>query len=79
MTTLEEQRQANVDHAARTLYDRDHLCVNCFEPVTLADQLALTACPHCGALNLAGPLTPEEARAMLKELKARRRELGLSE
>jgi hypothetical protein len=53
------------------------LCVHCFEPVTLADQLALTACPHCGALNLAGPLTPEEARAMLKELKARRRGTGV--
>ena len=62
MTTPEEQRQANVDHAARTLYDRDHLCVHCFLPVTLA-----------------GLLTPDEARAMLCELKGRRRELGLLE
>lgn len=79
MTITEAQRQANIDHAARTLYDPIHLCVSCFTPVTLADQLAGTSCPGCGALNLAGPIEPEQARHMLKQLKARRRELGLSE
>jgi hypothetical protein len=53
--------------------------VSCFTPVTLADQLGGTPCPGCGALNLAGPIEPEQARYMLKQLKARRRELGLSE
>ena len=78
MTTPEAQRQANIDHAARTLYDRDHLCVRCFEPVTLAEQLAGAPCPQCGALNLAGPIDPDQARFMLRQLQARRSELGLS-
>jgi hypothetical protein len=76
--TTEAQRQANIDHAARTLYDRDHLCVRCFEPMTLADQLGNAPCPVCGAPNLAGPdITPEIGRAMLRQLEARRKELGL--
>jgi hypothetical protein len=80
MTTPEEQRQANIDHAARTLHDRDHLCVRCFAPVTLAEQLAGASCPGCGAVNLAGPdITPEIGRVMLRDLKARRVQLGLSE
>lgn len=78
MTTSEEQRQANIDHAARSLYDRFHLCVRCFEPMTLADQLAGRPCPQCGAINLAGPIEPEQARFMLRQLQARRRELGLN-
>ena len=77
MSTLEDQRQANIDHAARTLYDRDHLCLACFEPVTLAEQLAGTPCPKCGALNPAGPIDPDMARHMLRQLKARRTELSL--
>ena len=80
MTTPEEQRQANIDHAARTLYDRDHLCIKCFEPMTLAVQLAGTPCPKCGLINLAGPeIDPALGQAMLRKLKARRRELGLTE
>jgi hypothetical protein len=78
MTTPEAQRQANIDHAARSLYDRIHLCVQCFEPVTLAEQLAGTPCPQCGALNLAGPIEIDQARFMLRQLQARRHELGLS-
>ena len=73
MTTPEEQRQANIDHAARTLYDRDHLCIRCFEAVTLAEQLAGTPCPQCGALNLAGPIEPEQARFMLRQTAKRAR------
>ena len=78
MTTPEAQRQANIDHAARSLYDRIHLCVQCFEPVTLAEQLAGTPCPQCGALNLAGPIEIDQARFMLRQLQTRRHELGLS-
>lgn len=78
MTTAEEQRQANIDHAARSLYERFHLCVRCFEPLTLAEQLAGIPCPQCGAINLAGPIEPEQARFMLRTLQARRRELGLN-
>ena len=78
MTTPEAQRQANIDHAARSLYDRIHLCVQCFAPVTLAEQLAGTPCPQCGALNLAGPIELDQARFMLRQLQARRHELGLS-
>jgi hypothetical protein len=78
MTTPEEQRQANIDHAARSLYDRFHLCVRCFEPMTLAEQLAGTPCPKCGAINLAGPIDPDQARFMLRQLQARRKELGLN-
>ncbi len=79
MSTAEEQRQANIDHAARSLYDPIHLCVKCFAPVTLADQLAGAPCPGCGALNLAGPIEPDQALVMLRTLKARRLQLGLSE
>ncbi len=78
MTTSEEQRQANIDHAARTLYDRIHLCIRCFEPMTLAEQLGGAKCPACGALNLAGPIDPDLARFMLRQLQARRKELGLN-
>ncbi len=67
----------NKDRAARDLYKRLHSCNRCREPLSLYDQLS-GPCPRCGALDLAGlNLTPEAARALLIELTARRRELGL--
>ncbi len=71
--------QENIDRSARELFDRDHLCGACHGLISLADQLG-GRCPHCKALLLAGPdMTPDRAGAMLAELKARRRELGLSD
>ncbi len=75
MNTLLE----NKDRAARNLYLRLRSCGYCRDPLSLADQLS-GPCPRCGALNPADPnLTPEAARALLIELTARRRELGLSD
>ncbi len=75
MNTLLE----NKDRAARDLYKRLHSCRQCREPLSLHAQLS-GPCPRCGALNPAADnLTPEAARAMLLELTARRRELGLSD
>ena len=75
MSTLLE----NKDRAARDLYLRLHSCDHCREPLSLYNQLS-GPCPRCGALNPAGPdMTPEAAHAMLIELTARRRELGLSD
>ena len=75
MSTLLE----NKDRAARDLYKRLHSCGYCREPLSLSDQLS-GPCPRCGTLNPVGPdITPEAARAMLIELTARRRELGLSD
>ena len=75
MSTLQETQ----DRAARDLYKRLHSCGRCREPLSLYDQLS-GPCPRCGALNPPGSnMTPDEARAMLIELTARRRELGLSE
>jgi hypothetical protein len=62
-----------------SIYKRLHSCGNCREPLSLYDRLC-GPCPRCGAVNLASPdITPDVARAMLAELKARRRELGLSD
>ncbi len=67
------------DRAARNLYKRLHSCDRCRDPLSLYDQLS-GPCPRCGTLNQIGlNLTPEAARAMLIELTARRRELGLSD
>jgi hypothetical protein len=75
MNTLLE----NKDRAARDLYKRLHSCDRCREPLSLYDQLS-GPCPRCGALSQAGlNLTPDAAHAMLIELQARRRELGLSD
>jgi hypothetical protein len=69
----------NKDRAARDLYKRLHSCNRCRDPLSLHDQLS-GPCPRCGALNPVGPdITPDAARAMLIELTARRRELGLSD
>jgi hypothetical protein len=69
----------NKDRAARDLYKRLHSCGHCREPLSLHDQLS-GPCPRCGALDPAGlNLTPDAARAMLIELTASRRELGLSD
>jgi len=71
--------QENKDRAARDLFKRLHSCVYCREPLSLYDRLS-GPCPRCGTLNLAGPdMTPDAARALLIELTARRRELGLSD
>lgn len=71
--------QENKDRAARELYKRLHSCSHCREPLSLYDRLS-GPCPRCGAVNLASPdITPDAARAMLIELKARRSELGLSD
>jgi hypothetical protein len=67
------------DRAARDLFKRLRSCIRCREPLSLYDQLS-GPCPRCGTLNLPGPnMTPDEARDMLIELTARRRELGLSD
>ncbi len=69
----------NKDRAARDLYKRLHSCDRCRAPLSLYDQLS-GPCPRCGAVKQVGlDLTPEAARAMLSELIARRRELGLSD
>ena len=69
----------NKDRAARDLYKRLHSCDRCRDPLSLYDQLS-GPCPRCGAPNQIGlNLTPEAARAMLSELTAHRRELGLSD
>ena len=69
----------NKDRAARDLYKRLHSCDRCREPLSLYDQLS-GPCPRCGAPNQIGlNMTPEAARAMLIELTAHRRELGLSD
>ena len=69
----------NKDRAARDLYKRLHSCDRCREPLSLYDQLS-GPCPRCGAPNQIGlNMTPDAARAMLIELTARRRELGLSD
>ena len=69
----------NKDRAARDLYKRLHSCDRCREPLSLYDQLS-GPCPRCGAPNQIGlDIAPEAARAMLIELTAHRRELGLSD
>jgi len=72
---------AVIDSAAARLYLDFTLCPDCLEPMTLADVLRF-CCPHCHAITLAGKgpdVTPERAREMLAELKARRVALGLPE
>ncbi len=73
-----EVQQANVDRMAQELYQTHGHCRQCKQTVPLADALQCH-CPHCGAIYLPGAITPERGRAMLATLKARRRELGLSE
>ena len=69
----------NKDRAARDLFKRLHSCSRCRDPLSLYDRLS-GPCPRCGASSLAGlNLTPDAARALLVELTARRRELGLSD
>jgi uncharacterized paraquat-inducible protein A len=69
----------NQDRAARNLYKRLHSCDRCREPLSLYDQLS-GPCPRCGAQHQVGlDLTLDAARALLIELQARRRELGLSD
>ncbi len=65
------------DRLARELHDRYHPCPQCGGLVSLADQLG-GACPHCAALIMAGPITPDRAGAMLTELLRRRGDLGMS-
>ncbi len=77
MTNFPKPNQEDVDRAARELYDPARLCQFCGKAVSLAEQLE-GHCPHCRAVILAGPITPERARAMLDTLKRRRVELGLS-
>ncbi len=68
--------QANKDRMARELYQRHGSCGACRKSIALADAL-LFRCPHCGALYLAGMMTPDEGREMLATLKARRVELKI--
>ncbi len=77
MMTFPQPNQADVDRAARELYQPFGNCGACKRPVTLADALQFK-CPHCGAMYLPGPITPERARVMLDTLKRRRRELGFA-
>ncbi len=69
--------EADVDRLARELYLPDRQCPFCRGAVTLADQLRMN-CPHCRAVILPGPITPERAREMLAELTARRAALALA-
>ena len=66
------------DRMARELYQHGGYCGGCRRSITLADALQF-CCPHCRAIYLPGAITPERGRAMLAELRARRREWGLSE
>jgi len=68
--------QANVDRLARELHAPHRLCLFCRAAVTLADQLRMI-CPHCRAMILPGPITPERGREMLATLEARRAAMGL--
>jgi hypothetical protein len=78
MQTFPQPNQADVDRAARELYQPFGNCGACKRPVTLAEALQFK-CPHCGAVYLPGPITPERGAVMLDTLRRRRRELGLSE
>ncbi len=70
--------RAEFDRAARELYfeTTPHGADGCWALLSLADRLS-GRCPQCGRLVLAGPITPDTARRMLRELELRRRELGL--
>ena len=69
---------AEFDRLARELYLKTtpHSAGGCWALLSLADRLS-GQCPQCGHLVLAGPITPDTARQMLRELELRRRELGL--
>lgn len=71
MTTYQQR----LTERAVQLYDLIHFC-HCGHPFTLADGLR-GACPRCHRLGLAGPIHPDRARQMLRELETRRREMGL--
>jgi predicted RNA-binding Zn-ribbon protein involved in translation (DUF1610 family) len=58
----------------RELYQHHGYCGACRKSILLADALQFR-CPHCGALYLAGSITPERGHEMLATLKARRMEL----
>jgi Zn finger protein HypA/HybF involved in hydrogenase expression len=77
MMTFPQPNQADVDRAARELYQPFGKCYECRRAVTLAEALQFK-CPHCGAVYLPGLITPERARVMLDTLKRRRAELGLA-
>ena len=68
--------QSDQDYLAQRLYEHDRTCAKCGKSISLADQLR-GKCPKCGAFMLAGPITPDRARAMLSELQARRVTLGI--
>lgn len=73
---------ADLDRAARRLYEplgAAVTCARCRRELSLAECLK-HECSACGALTVAGlapDVTPERARKMLAELRARRAELGL--
>lgn len=69
---------AEFDRLAREMYLKTtpHSAGGCWALLSLADGLS-GQCPRCGHLVLAGPITPDTARRMLRELELRRREMGL--
>jgi hypothetical protein len=76
----------DIDRQARELHDPRYIHTEpgCGRRLTLAELLAMRAagqpCPHCGQYTLMGlapDVTPARADDMLRELRARRRELGL--
>ncbi len=74
--TPHNTQQENRDRMARELYQHHGYCGACRKSIAVADAL-LFHCPHCGALYLAGMITPDEGREMLATLKARRMELNI--
>ena len=66
---------ADIDSAARTLYNFFGVCSRCHYEYSLADALLLR-CPFCEAMILPGPdIDRERGREMLSTLRARREEL----
>lgn len=71
--------EADKDRLARELYDRTRYHVApCLALISFYDELS-GRCPKCGSIIVAGPgITPERAKEMLAELRARREKLGLA-